>query len=508
MNCRLAPRSNATRVNRKSRIPNCRGMIEFVVMLLLSCLLLHHVFVFASVVSTPKRKEKNRLLDKPKSVCHSSPKDAKSLDKKQNTVIALPFRHHCCWLLTTCLKGYFDDRDITFLSNLPTSNPPLKDSTTESSIQAVKGIVPDEEIATLPCRATPKRESATRTPLALPKTQKRARGAKPSNPPPAKKKAPMPVSIMRRFEFYNKGLYLKDGLRTPLSVRNMKLAGNSISLVHTYNIQNFYRVIEMPDESASLITLLEAAAEWHFSIGSTLGEGWRDPFRLRDVLVKITESEQDQLFTSIKPPSISHTWRDFASQRAHQDLRFNIANYLCDCYLLKQAESFKSIKEIRLGLEQDRVLHDFVIPGRLAAVKFARLTWYEMQERLMPGQFPNRIRRYERRLALAKRPSPRIPPKFWNNALMIYFRTRIEQHLRTNITIFMSFEEHPRFSRHPKVIPFTLNNVFEWQYVWKALSMPILPNFSYQAVWVTDRRGNKCEKLYIMWGSPSRYASY
>ena len=118
----------------------------------------------------------------------------------------------------------------------------------------------------------------------------------------------VPASFENRFAFYNTKLYLKDGRSTRLKFRDLKLSHDPIPLKPKHSIQDFYRTIDMPSHTDSLVTLLEAAAEWHYCLGNKLGEEWNEAGCLRDTLAKITEREQEQLFESIKPSSITHSW--------------------------------------------------------------------------------------------------------------------------------------------------------------------------------------------------------
>lgn len=313
-----------------------------------------------------------------------------------------------------------------------------------------------------------------------------------------------PVDFKNRFAFYNKGLYLRHGPLTPLKVTNLQSIYDPVPLKPKPVVENFYRVIAMPDEKVSINLLLEAAAEWHYSIGSKLGKGWRDPIHLLHVITQITEREQEKIFDSIKPPKVGHAWYEFASQRAHHDFRLNSAHHLCQKYLSGKKTTGTPVNALRLGFEQDKVRNEFIFPEHRAAAKFTRLTRYEMQERLLPGKFPDRIRRYEKRLSLSACPSGCVHEAIWVHALQVYFRTRIEQHFRTNVVIIKPFKSHPKFSKYPNIAPFTLNTVTEWHNSWMLLSKPVCPIFSYQAVWVMDNDRGEYKELHIIWGSPRK----
>lgn len=289
-----------------------------------------------------------------------------------------------------------------------------------------------------------------------------------------------------------------------IKVKDLKSIYAPVPLKPTYNAEDLYRTIEMPGKSASLVTLLEAAAEWHCSIGSKLDVKWKNTEYLFKVITQITEREQMQLFDSIKPPNIKHVWKEFASQQAHQDFRLNSAFHLCKKFIGSQRKSGKPLEALRFGYEQDMVRDRFTIPERHATAIFARLARFEMQERLLPGKFPARIRIYEKFLSASSYPSKHIHESIWTHAIQLYFRIRIEQHFRTNVLISRSYDRHPKFSRYLSPMRFTLGTVVEWQHAWEHLCGPVCPRSRYQAVWVTDEEGERVLELHIIKGSFAR----
>ena len=478
-------------------------------MVLFLCLLFYGIPAFAAIPRVQSFQEECRQPFTLESYCLPPKSKKSSKTKVPNMMMPKPPLSHLS-LNQRIMSPQYTTYTPSFSSSY--SSKPKKVTTCDkpnikTKVKPVKKVDVEDEIITVPWNLNRPSKSALKTPKISPKLSEALKNNKSFGDLPMRHRirkpdTNVPVDFTTRFEFY-RNLYVINGDLTPLIVKNLKPICDPVPLKPKPNINDFYRTIDMPDETASITTLLEAAVEWYYFIGSKLGKGWDDPDRLTYVITKITEREQEEIFNKIKPPKVNHAWYEFASQKAHHDFRLNSALHMCQRYIQNHTQSGTRINELRFGFEQTRVFKEFTIPERLAAAKFARLTRYELRERLLPGKFPNRIRPYEKKLSISDCPSKHIHQRIWIHAIIVYFRTRIEQHFRKNVFITKLLKHDKKFLRYPSSPTFPLKTVGEWQHAWMLLSSPLNPMHSYQAVWVMSDNKKEYRELNIIWGRPS-----